>query len=129
MPKTPREIGSSIWEIVRKSTRKLIALILSIPKRILLFLDWMISMSERLVVLAITYIVSYIGWCTFHAANQAQYMKDTLGPLSDNWKGLLVLLIPLFYRPVRSFLERVERFAGMETGSQKKQSPDSNKGE
>lgn len=39
-----------------------------------------------------------------------------------------LLLIPLFYRTVRAFLERVEKFAGMEAPREKR-SPESDKGE
>jgi hypothetical protein len=32
---------------------------------------------------------------------------------NENWKIGLLLLVPLFYRTVRAFLERVEEFMGM----------------
>jgi hypothetical protein len=34
--------------------------------------------------------------------------------LNGNWKIGLLLLIPLFFRTVRTFLERAEKFAGIE---------------
>src|SRR5271167_311634 len=100
-----------------------------IPTWILSVLDWIIGLAERLVVIAIACVGFYIGWGAFHTADQTKFMKDMLNPLSENWRALLPLLIPLFYRTVRAFLERVEKFAGMETGSRQKQTPDSDKGE
>lgn len=39
-------------------------------------------------------------------------LAAALRALNENWKALLLLLIPLFYRTIRGFLERVEEFAG-----------------
>ena len=39
-------------------------------------------------------------------------LEATLKTLNENWKAGLLLLIPLFYRTIRGFLERVEEFAG-----------------
>ncbi len=40
-------------------------------------------------------------------------LQAILTMLSENWKIGLVLLIPLFYRTIRGFLERAEKFAGI----------------
>ena len=32
--------------------------------------------------------------------------------LNENWKPILLLLVPLFYRPIRTFLEEIEEFRG-----------------
>jgi hypothetical protein len=45
------------------------------------------------------------------SASQAR-LTGALKSLNENWKALLLLLIPLFYRTIRGFLERVEEFAG-----------------
>lgn len=39
-------------------------------------------------------------------------LAAALRTLNENWKALLLLLIPLFYQTIRGFLERVEEFAG-----------------
>jgi hypothetical protein len=39
-------------------------------------------------------------------------LAAALRGLNENWKALLLLLIPLFYRTIKGFLERVEEFAG-----------------
>ena len=41
-------------------------------------------------------------------------MAHALRALNENWKVSLLLLIPLFYRTVRTFLERVEKAWGIE---------------
>jgi CMP-N-acetylneuraminic acid synthetase len=40
-------------------------------------------------------------------------MQNALTMLNGNWKIGLLLLIPLFYRTVRAFLQRAEEFAGI----------------
>lgn len=40
-----------------------------------------------------------------------------LKALSANWQGLLLLLIPLFYRSIRAFLDRVEEAWGVKARS------------
>jgi hypothetical protein len=39
-------------------------------------------------------------------------LATLLKGLNENWKVVFLLLVPLFYRTVRGFLERVEEFAG-----------------
>jgi hypothetical protein len=39
-------------------------------------------------------------------------LAGVLRALNENWKAGLLLLVPLFYRTIRGFLERVEEFAG-----------------
>lgn len=34
--------------------------------------------------------------------------------LNANWRATLLLVVPLFYRTIRQFMERVVKFAGME---------------
>jgi hypothetical protein len=40
-------------------------------------------------------------------------IQSVLTTLNQNWKIGLLLLIPLFYRTVRAFLQRAEEFAGI----------------
>ena len=54
-----------------------------------------------------------IGWVIFAGADRQLRLNDTLKLLSDNWKAGVLLLVPLFYRTIRAFLERVEEVAGM----------------
>jgi hypothetical protein len=84
------------------------------PKAIISTLDWLVAVAERLVALIIAATVFYAGWSLFHGTADPS-LKDALKTFSDNWRVFLFLLIPLFYRTVRTFLERVKKFAGMET--------------
>ena len=84
------------------------------PKAIISILDWLVAVAERTVALTIAATVFYAGWSVFHGTAD-QSLKDTLKTFSENWRAFLLLLIPLFYRTVRTFLERVKKFAGMET--------------
>ena len=79
------------------------------------WLDWLLSIIERLIVLAIAVCVFYSGWVILgpnHAQLQAQLIQ-TARALNDNWKAVLLLLIPLFYRTIRMFLEQTEEAFGM----------------
>lgn len=42
-----------------------------------------------------------------------QRLEVIIAALNDNWKVGLLVLIPLFFRPIRMFLERVEEAWGM----------------
>ena len=78
-------------------------------------LDWLLAIFERLIVLAVAGCVFYSGWIILgpnHAALQAQLIH-TLRTLNDNWKAVLLILIPLFYRTIRMFLEQTEEAFGM----------------
>jgi hypothetical protein len=43
-----------------------------------------------------------------------QRLADSLKMLNENWKVGLLILVPLFFRTIRAFLERVEKAFGME---------------
>ena len=78
-------------------------------------------------------MVFYFGWLALHSGTANSTEKSPLvailTTLSENWKGLLLLLIPLFYRTVRTFLEKVKKFAGMETEPEEKRTTPQNEGE
>ena len=60
-----------------------------------------------------TSFVYEIGWVIFAGADRQLRLNDALKLLSNNWKAGVLLLVPLFYRTIRAFLERVEEVAGM----------------
>ncbi len=62
-------------------------------------------------------IFCQVFWIVFGTDVQPLHarLSDVAKSLIENWKAGLLLLIPLFYRSIRSFLERVEEFAGMKT--------------
>ena len=119
---------------LRKFFQYLWALLLKLPTFIISVLDWVVGVAERLMVLAIAFVISYGGYLLLSSSHRSEKtlqapLAEILKDLSDNWKALLLILIPLFYRPVRTFLERVERFMGMETGPREKRSAETSKGE
>jgi len=100
------------------------------PDWIIKVLDWIVAVTERLVVLAIAFIAFYGGWLAFRAdPEKSDALTEALKALSDNWKGLILLLVPLFYRTVRTFLEKVRKFAGMETETDEKRTGTPDEGE
>jgi hypothetical protein len=85
---------------------------------ILAFLDWLIGLTERLLVLAIAMSVFYVGWNIFHTGNQ-EPLKDALQVLSADWKAVLILLIPLLYQQIKTILPKITKVAGIELEKEK----------
>ncbi len=78
--------------------------------------DSFLTMAELLVVLTlavsvISLTIMTLIWifagCSFQIREQR--MMDVLKALGDNWKAVLILLIPLFYRTTRRFISRITK--------------------
>jgi len=80
--------------------------------RVLEFLT--VSGIAFIVLTAAIYETGWVLW-GFSPPDRQTRMQTALTVLNGNWKVGLLLLIPLFYRTVRAFLQRVEEFAGMRT--------------
>lgn len=80
------------------------------------WLDWLLRLTEPLVVLGITFVVFYIGYTLVFGADQGSHQvrfNELLKAVNDNWKAGLILLVLLFYRTVRTFLEQAEEAFGV----------------
>ena len=92
----------------------------SLFERVELCLDRCLTILEFLtvaglaivVVTAAVYETCWVFWGCLQSDRQAR-MQTALDILNKNWKIGLLLLIPLFYRTVRAFLQRAEEFAGI----------------
>lgn len=62
--------------------------------------------------LAVGYGLVWLAWCDQQI--RATRLIELARALNENWKVILILLVPLFYRTVRMFLERAQKFAGIE---------------
>ena len=74
------------------------------------------TVTVVLLALGVYSVVIYeLWWIWFgaEAGTRASRLEVVAKMLNENWKAELLLLIPLFYRTIRGFLERVEEFAGM----------------
>jgi hypothetical protein len=90
------------------------------PAGILSALDWLVSVAERVVALGIACVIFYTGLLLVSgvkAVPKPSNIQTTMPRLaaveiltavSENWKALLILVIPLFYRTIRGFVERME---------------------
>jgi len=95
--------------------------------------DRCLKISEAVVVITITIVfVLLVGrqihWVriAFSAADRQSRIEQSLKMVNDNWKVGLLILIPLFYRTTRMFLERVRKVWGVEAEPEdivKKQNP------
>jgi heme/copper-type cytochrome/quinol oxidase subunit 2 len=73
-------------------------------------LSWLLSVFELLIVLGISVLVGYTVVCFLWTARQTQaaQIAHMMEVVHANWKAALILLIPLLYRPARTFLENLE---------------------
>jgi hypothetical protein len=86
---------------------------LSVIKGLTDLLERLVELLERLLVLAVGSGLFVLGYL-FIRRTITQREMELLEWLSENWKILLILLlVPLFYRTVRIFLEEVREFWGM----------------
>jgi hypothetical protein len=72
-------------------------------------LDWVLGLLEQLIVLVITFLIGYVVYCFIRGTNGRDNLIDLMGVVNENWKAAIILLIPLFYRPIRTFLDRLEQ--------------------
>jgi hypothetical protein len=79
------------------------------------FFNSLHSVAEPLVVLGMTLLVSYVAYRLAFASDQAHqaHSMELVKGLNDNWKAALILLVVLFYRTVRMFLEQAEEAFGV----------------
>ena len=68
---------------------------------------WLLGVLELLIVFAVTFLIGYVLFCLLWGQNPARLVA-LIGTINENWKAALILLIPLFYRPVRIFLDNLE---------------------
>ena len=73
-------------------------------------LDWFLSVLEPLIVVALTVVITLATyWLIFGPqAQNNQRITGVVKLLNDNWKAGLLLVVLLFYRTVRTFLEQAE---------------------
>jgi hypothetical protein len=79
------------------------------------WLNWLLSVVEPLVVLGISAWIAYGAWCLVRPevnGRQARILV-LMKHMNDNWKAGLILLVLLFYRTVRIFLEQAEEAWGV----------------
>jgi hypothetical protein len=77
---------------------------------------WILSVIELLIVLSIACLVGFAVYCfLFDSGHQGRFV-GLMEMVDEYWKAALVLLIPLFYRPVRTFLENLEEAGSFKRG-------------
>ncbi len=79
---------------------------------ILACLDGVVSVAERLIVLAMTAVVLHFGYHVWRGTLSANE-KEIVPILGTSWKVVFLLMVPLFYQTIRMFLEEVQEAWGM----------------
>ena len=72
---------------------------------------------ETLTVLGLFFVGLWLaGWLIFGADASPRYQRARLliELIDQNWRACLLLGVPLFYRPIRAFVERVQKAWGVE---------------
>jgi hypothetical protein len=80
------------------------------------WLNWCLAVVEPLVVLAIAIVILYLGYGAVfqpQGSSMGASLKELIEEINDNWKAGILLLIVLFYRTVRTFLEQAEEALGV----------------
>src|SRR5713226_6890348 len=75
------------------------------------WLNWILATVEPIVVLAIAFAVLYVVyWAVFQSSGSSQQVrfKELIEEINGNWKAGILLLVVLFYRTIRIFLEQAE---------------------
>ncbi|MCR4318246.1 MAG: hypothetical protein NUW37_18035 [Planctomycetes bacterium] len=75
-------------------------------------LDWVLKIVESTLVIAISGLVFYFGWKLVREG-KSEEIETFFKSIGENWGAMVLLLIPLFFRTVRTFLEEVHEAFGM----------------
>lgn len=80
------------------------------------FLNWLLCVVEPLIVLALVFLAGYTAYWLVFGPDPGGGQKrsvELLKQLSDNWKAVILLLVVLFYRTIRTFFEQAEEAWGV----------------
>lgn len=75
-------------------------------------LEFLIISSLSIAILSI--IFYYLFWIFFGIGDEiSDRMSDILQQINDNWKIFIIIIIPIFLRPIRILLEQPEKMKGI----------------
>jgi len=96
---------NSLWRVLKYIVRRLKKL-----RELPAFLDWFLSVLEPLIVVALTVVITVATyWLVFGPQfENNKRITEVVKLLNDNWKAGMLLVVLLFYRTVRTFLEQAE---------------------
>ncbi len=103
------------------------------PKEIITYhpkQDWWITILEFVIIMllgliviaVILFSVYFIIWGGDRELEKVKNICRVASFLGGNWKAALLILIPLFFRPIRFFLERVKKAWNLDTEEPQKPS-------
>jgi hypothetical protein len=80
------------------------------PNGLLDVLDWLIRLTARLIVLGLGFAVLRVGWVLYSGSNETYRGLTAIQKLAEHWPVFALLLIPLFYLPIRRLIYRAKAF-------------------
>jgi hypothetical protein len=69
-----------------------------------------LTLALTVMIITVLTLIWIVGACSLRI--EQERLTTSLETLNNNWKAVLILIIPLFYRTIRKFLARVTRLPG-----------------
>ncbi len=88
-------------------------MIAHIPAQIIIMLDWVLTLAERIIAIGICVVVFYLGY-RLMSGKASESDSHFLYALGQNWKVLLLVLVPLFYPTVRKLIQEAQKIGPYE---------------
>lgn len=82
-------------------------------RRRLTGLDKVHDIASQLVALGLLVFLCWGAWELVWPSSRAG-AREVLAIINDNWKAAMFFLVVVFFRPIRSFLDRLKRAWGLE---------------
>jgi hypothetical protein len=101
--------------------QKFVTRLVEFARGILAILDWLVMVAERMIVLGVTFLALYFGVQSLRGLLTDGQSK-ALYLAGQSWRIVFILMIPLFYQTVRTFLEEVQEIWGMKRPKQARNS-------
>jgi hypothetical protein len=100
------------WETTQKGWFSLVWLIREVGKVVLGLLDWLVNVTERLIVLGTACFIFFIGWHVARGDIDKGPLKESLANVPKDWPILVIFLIPLLYRAALVILKKIKTLPG-----------------
>jgi TRAP-type C4-dicarboxylate transport system permease small subunit len=104
MPRQKKQ-PKKIWDFVKGISE----LLKSLPDA----LDWLVRVMERIIVLGIACAILFVGFQVLAGKQIQPEEKSALTKMAENWRIIFVVLVPLFYLTIRTFIEEIVEAFGV----------------
>ena len=92
-------------------------------RTLLLVEYYVVCFISFLIILVFVYLIARIFRGFWQTPGPYERLQTVLADLHNNWHLGAIILIPLFYRPLRKFMEEVKKIWGLERAPQPPNKP------